>query len=718
MNAAVARVAPSVALLAVSAVLTAVLWSAVAGVVPAAEADPAVYRKTVQPLLARYCFDCHGPDQQEASLAIDKLNADVAGGGAATVWSKIADKLSLRQMPPVDADQPSDAERQAIVDWVKSEMARGGLHYDDKLPMAAYGNYVPHEQLFGRAPAGPSWSPPRYWRIRPAAYDQLIRNLRQRVTVTNPFPLAGEGGFADYATAYKIDGPGVEVLLRNANVVAESMVKDSAETGRSIPGMREVLLPLCTAGPEQPTDQQLRAAIGWLYGSILARDPTADELREREAFYRAGATKLGPAAATRNLVASVCLTPEVLFRYEFGGGSPDEHGRVRLTPREIAFAVAFAFSDLPPDAALRDAAANGTLQTSAGVEREVRRILDDASIAKPRILNFFREYFGYADAELVFKDRELNTNHHPRALVNDTDRLVQLVLSEDKNVLEELLTTNRSFLPRDYKNELHYSYSVPPDWKRTDDPVTMPGDQRAGILTQPSWLVAWSGNFDNDIVRRGKWVRYKLLGGTIPDLPIAVNAQVPDEPHNTLRERMRVTQEAYCWQCHRHMNPLGVVFEDFDHFGRFRVRESVQDPEKTAKNFDAKGRSLGPVMRQVPVDASAVIEGSGDPAVDGPVTGAVDMVRRLAKSERVRQVFVRHAFRYWMGRNETPVDAATLQAADAAYVRSGGSMRALIASLLSSDSFLYRKHTEQTARAENSQFENVASHPTKKEQSP
>ena len=62
-----------------------------------------------------------------------------------------------------------------------------------------------------------------------------------------------------------------------------------------------------------------------------------------------------------------------------------------------------------------------------------------------------------------------------------------------------------------------------------------------------------------------------------------------------------------------------------------------------------------------------------------------------ADSHLVRQVFVRHAFRYFMGRNETLRDASTLRRADLAYVKSEGSMKALIISLLTSDSFLYRK---------------------------
>jgi hypothetical protein len=92
-----------------------------------------------------------------------------------------------------------------------------------------------------------------------------------------------------------------------------------------------------------------------------------------------------------------------------------------------------------------------------------------------------------------------------------------------------------------------------------------------------------------------------------------------------------------------------------------------------------------------PVDTTGEIIDSGDPELDGPVEDAIDMISRLANSERVDQVFVRHAFRYWMGRNETINDAPILQEAHKAYKESGGSMQALITSLVTSDAFLYRK---------------------------
>ena len=77
-------------------------------------------------------------------------------------------------------------------------------------------------------------------------------------------------------------------------------------------------------------------------------------------------------------------------------------------------------------------------------------------------------------------------------------------------------------------------------------------------------------------------------------------------------------------------------------------------------------------------------------AVLGESSNALELIDRLAHSERAEQVFVRHAFRFWMGRNETINDAPVLQDAHRAYRDNGGSMKALITSLLTSDAFLYR----------------------------
>ena len=97
------------------------------------------------------------------------------------------------------------------------------------------------------------------------------------------------------------------------------------------------------------------------------------------------------------------------------------------------------------------------------------------------------------------------------------------------------------------------------------------------------------------------------------------------------------------------------------------------------------------VYRTKAVDSSGYLEGTGDKALDGPVKDVRDLMTRLSKSERVRQVFVRNVFRYFMGRNETFADSKTLIEADRVYVESGGSFRELMVSLLTSDSFIYQQ---------------------------
>jgi hypothetical protein len=211
-------------------------------------------------------------------------------------------------------------------------------------------------------------------------------------------------------------------------------------------------------------------------------------------------------------------------------------------------------------------------------------------------------------------------------------------------------------------------------------------DGRIGIPMQASWQVAWSTNFHNDIVRRGRWMREHLLGGRVPDLPINAAAMVPDDPHRTLRQRQMVTREANCWKCHNKMDELGLPFEDLNHYAIPRRAEEVVDLAAMEQAKDKKAK----LYREVPLDTTGIIANSGDPTLDGPVKDGPQMLRRLAGSERVRQIFIRHVFRYFMGRNETPGDAVSLQEAEKAYLESGGSFKALLVSLLSSESFLFR----------------------------
>jgi hypothetical protein len=285
------------------------------------------------------------------------------------------------------------------------------------------------------------------------------------------------------------------------------------------------------------------------------------------------------------------------------------------------------------------------------------------------------EYFEYGSAAAVFKDKH-HRRYRPGWLIEDAEKFVARIVKRDRHVLKELLTSseysirgafNTKFAPKWFQDETnghlfyHTCYNLEkevlgkdPEWRDFEH-------QRAGILTHPAWLIAFSDNTKNHAIQRGRWVQTKLLGGVIPDTPVEVDARFPEDPTLTLREKMRVVREEECWKCHERMDPIGLPFEQYDLWGRHRTTE-LDRPVDTTGNFNGE-------------------------SVEGPI----ELLHRLADSKRVRQVFLRHVFRFFCGRNETLGDARTLREMESAYHRHEGSLKSSILELLVSDSFVQRR---------------------------
>jgi hypothetical protein len=503
---------------------------------------------------------------------------------------------------------------------------------------------------------------------------------------------------------------------------------------------------------ENPSEDQQRAAVDFLFEALTFRVPTPGESDIYLEILKNTVEKLGDQDGAVLGLSSIFLDRDALFRAELAEtGKTDEHGRIMLQDWDLGLAVNHALRYIKPDEQLRAAIIDGQMQTQDDVKREVERMLADNSIRKPRVLQFFRDYFDYDLGGYICKDSKAmtdaglanNPNQHYRSMFDataSTDRLIEIILAEDKDVFKQLLTTDKVVVTR--SDDVYFGKQNSPEerqasvdavkkvqeeiarkaaaeleaWKKANpdkeppkpkkpkqpprvnhnvtvatltgtpeyarvsrrsfgagsmkperQSSTLPEGQRLGILTHPAWLVSHSDAMDNHAILRGRWIQERLLGGGIPDVPITVDAMLPDEPDATLRERMRVTRESYCWQCHKKMDPLGLPFEMFNHVGLYR-------------EFELKK----------PVDTSGEIIDSGDPSLDGKVANAIELIQKLAKSERAEQMFVRYAFRFWMGRNETINDAPVLQDAYRAYKDSDGSMNALLVSLLTSDAFLYR----------------------------
>lgn len=692
-------------------ILTTILWT------------PAPAQADLKPFLDQYCVRCHGEKKPKANLPLHTLSANPVTRSEIATWKEVFSKIEAGEMPPDGSKQPAPELRQKMLAAIKDLLKIAGESIDESRYLTpSRGNWVDHDALFSGKPVDPAATRPRLWRLTGQAYEEFMRqkNLQFKLGIKSygqdrihsPWELRGQKEFSDYASTHRIGEADLEYHLRNATRVAKLMVAKFAgnRPSSSFSDWIEEINAVIKAG-KSSTPEQITTAVSVSFEKILNRKPDSADAQRYTGFFRKSLDELGGEKGAEQFLIALLLEPEVLYRVELPA---TEGARAMLPPHSLARAISLALTDSEPDETLLKAADMGQLDSAAEVRVQVERLLRDPKVTKTRVLRFFQEYFGYPSAMDVFKDESTLAEYGipsrgwvPNFFVADTDHLIEWILAADKNVLYELLTTPKTFLltaelrggrkvqPAALKKGENrstlaiYGIDVSPQEWSDQKPFDMPAGQRMGILTHPSWLAAHSTNFDNHAIDRGRWIREKLLGGRIPEIPITVDATLPDEPHKPLRERMRVTKVEYCWQCHKHMDPLGLPFEQYDHFGRFRTAEQVVDLKAT----EQKGRQgkLGTrIMTTAPLDTTGMIEGSGDPDLDGAVKGPRELISKLAKSERVEQVFVRHVFRYFLGRNETLADGPTLVAAHRAYRENGGSMNALIMSLLTSDSFLYR----------------------------
>lgn len=780
-------------------------------------------------ILKRYCLDCHDADVQKGKIRLDNIER-LTQEQRLSLFNKMQEQLFFKEMPPKKKRQPTASERQILSKAVSVFLDK----YDastlkDKLRYPDYGNYIDHNLLFSSKSSQKAYTPARRWLVSPQIFQERVADifqlkgrdrLRKFYGVTNPFVLNENSGVRYYDNS-TLSGGHLLVMLTNAEWISQKQILAAKYKGvhpREIKfeNLRDKWLP--RTAPEEfvkivtssktPSKSILEDAIQKQFHLVLRRPATASEFSKYYDLTSKAIKLTDNTEGLKQMLKAVILESDFLYRLEFGEKSKDSSGRKKLTGHEAAFALSYALGDRSPDEKLLKAAEEGKLSSPKDYEREVRRLLDDKNYysgaidptvtgkkvrsqitSHPKLVRFFREFFGYPSAMKVFKDnmRSDGTYNNPGRgsagtagkLVNEADKIVDHILKEDIDVFNKLLTTDEYFVHEarnidqgkkfvkkwtefyeKYKNvnwkkeeerilaenkkmvasskagghanrldrvmnyldntlgkkkgfpagfpwahgnpyTARYSmlYNLPPlpnppydQEEYWDYPLEQPFKiaNRKGILTHPAWLVAHSHNAETDPVKRGRWIREKLLAGRVPDIPITVDAQVPEDPHKTLRERFdEVTGQSECWRCHQYMNPLGYPFEIYDDFGRFRKAESLEHEENIVKKSTSKHRA--PVYKTRAVDSSGYLSGTGDKRLDGKVKDALDMIDRLAKSTRVRQSFIRHAFRYFMGRNEMLSDAQTLINADQAYVKSKGSFKAVVVSLLSSDSFIYRK---------------------------
>ena len=171
---------------------------------PSSETLTTQLTESVQPFLARYCFDCHGSEKQEAKLNLKDDLSLAAVIRDYRAWDIVADRLVAREMPPqTSTSQPTVIERQFVIDWVQavreSEAARNA---GDPGPVLAR-------------------------RLSNAEFDYTIRDLTGvDIRPTKEFPVdpANESGFDNTGESLTMSPALLKKYLAAARHVADHVV--------------------------------------------------------------------------------------------------------------------------------------------------------------------------------------------------------------------------------------------------------------------------------------------------------------------------------------------------------------------------------------------------------------------------------------------------------------------------------------------------------------
>lgn len=76
------------------------------------------FQSRVLPVLKASCTKCHGAAKQNAHLNFAALRASAS---EQSMWFRILDQLEAGLMPPAEEPQPTAAERQAVIAWIRGE---------------------------------------------------------------------------------------------------------------------------------------------------------------------------------------------------------------------------------------------------------------------------------------------------------------------------------------------------------------------------------------------------------------------------------------------------------------------------------------------------------------------------------------------------------------------------------------------------------------------
>jgi hypothetical protein len=287
--------------------------------------------------------------------------------------------------------------------------------------------------------------------------------------------------------------------------------------------------------------------------------------------------------ATKFAIEGVMLSPPSLYRTEFGTA---QGNTATLSSYELASELSYFLTNAPPDTTLNTAASSGKLATSDGVASEVDRLLKVPATIE-NLNQVVESYYelGHLNVSYTVKDPTLFPDWTPalaNSMFGETDKFLRTTLWQGK--LTDLLTSPTSFVDSTLANL--YGVTYPGAANGTDFlQVTLPANQRAGILTQASIMTLKSRSNTTSVVARGLYVLGNVLCLPPPPSPPTA-AQDPDtaakiamqaaDTTATERDKAHFRDTTMpCMNCHLNFDQYGLAFENYDPLGRYRMSYSA-----------------------------------------------------------------------------------------------------------------------------------------------
>jgi len=417
-----------------------------------------------------------------------------------------------------------------------------------------------------------------------------------------------------------------------------------------------------------PCDGQDTVACGHAFiasfGSRAFRRPlTPAEVAPLTALFDAG-NRETYANGVELVIQAVLQSPQFLYRVDSLRAPTTETGAIALGSYELAGRLAFTLWGSVPDSQLLDAAQTGRLTTPADVEREARRLLEDAR-AHDIVRDFSNQWLDLSRLDgAVREGADLDVNLLNGSLRDSLTAFLDATYFGTQGSFQQLFKDPGVWI--DATLAPLYGGRAPAG--SGFESQTLP-DPRFGLLTQPALLALLSHSDQTAPVIRGVFVRERFLCQPVAPPPPNVNAVPPDpDPKATTRERFRQhTEQAACSGCHKLIDGVGFGFERYDQLGRYRATENGLD-----------------------VDESGEVLGTGEAGLDGTFAGGGELAERIANSPMARDCLATNWYTYTFGRQVQPEDACSVAQLKQRFASSGGDLKELMVGLTQTDSFLYR----------------------------